>query len=189
MFVDDLRAAVEADRHGLRIGGLEDLVEIRRLLDRIEGAWSGELVECDKRGDAQAVSGLTMIDYLARECGLSRRVSRAAVMMAKRLAWAEKVGAGLRDGTVSLGQAQTFTKQLTKRTASLFIEHEEELIETAQDLSVDDLETVMAHWRRRADAELADLETKTSETDRKLFISRLGDTQWVLNGTLTAEQG
>ena len=66
MFVDDLRAAVEANPDGLQIGGLEDLVEIRRLIDRIEGGWSATLVECDKRGDAQAVSGLTMSNYLAR---------------------------------------------------------------------------------------------------------------------------
>jgi Domain of unknown function (DUF222)/HNH endonuclease len=189
VFVDDLRAAVEANVDGLQIGGLEDLVEIRRLIDRIEGGWSATLVECDKRGDAQAVSGLTMSNYLARECGQSRRASRAAVMMAKRLSWAEVVGAGLRDGAVSLGKAQAITKQLTKRTASLFLEIESALLETAQSLSVDDLETVMAQWRRFADAELADAETKGSEIDRELFLSRLGDTQWILNGTLTAEQG
>jgi Domain of unknown function (DUF222)/HNH endonuclease len=189
VFVDDLRAAVEANPDGLQICGLEDLVEIRRLIDRIEGGWSAELVECDKRGDAQAISGLTMTNYLARECGQSRRTSRAAVMMAKRLTWAEKVGAGLRDGTVSLGKAQAFTKQLTKRTASLFLDSEADLLEAAQYLSVDDLETVMANWRRRADAELTDAETKGSEIDRAFFVSRLGDTQWILNGTLTAEQG
>jgi Domain of unknown function (DUF222)/HNH endonuclease len=189
VFVDDLRSAVEANPDGLQIGGLEDLVEIRRLMDRIEGGWSAELVECDKRGDAQAVSGLTMSNYLARECRQSRQTSRAAVRMAKRLSWAEGVGAGLRDGTVSLGQAMAIANQLTKRTASLFLEIEGELLKTAQSFSVDDLENVMTQWRRRADAELADAETKTSEIDRELFVSRLGDTQWVLNGTLTAEQG
>jgi hypothetical protein len=71
MFVDDLRAAVEGNGDGLRIGGLEDLVEIRRLIDRIEGGWCAELVECDKRNDAQAISGLTLSSYLARECGQS----------------------------------------------------------------------------------------------------------------------
>jgi hypothetical protein len=189
MFVDDLRAAVEGNGDGLRIGGLEDLVEIRRLIDRIEGGWCAELVECDKRNDAQAISGLTMSSYLARECGQSTQASRAIVRLAKRLSWAKGVSIGLRDGTVSLGQAQAFTKQLTKRTASLFVEVEAELIKTAQHFSVDDLENVMAQWRRRADAELADTETKCSEVDRELFLSRLGDAQWVLNGTLTAEQG
>jgi Domain of unknown function (DUF222)/HNH endonuclease len=189
MFVDDLRAAVEGNGDGLRIGGLEDLVEIRRLIDRIEGGWCAELVECDKRNDAQAISGLTMSNYLARECGQSTQASRAIVRLAKRLSWAEGVSNGLRDGTVSLGQAQAFTKQLTKRSASLFVEVEAELIKTAQHFSVDDLENVMAQWRRRVDAELADTETKCSEVDRELFLSRLGDAQWVLNGTLTAEQG
>jgi Domain of unknown function (DUF222)/HNH endonuclease len=189
MFVDDLRSAVEGNGDGLRIGGLEDLVEIRRLIDRIEGGWCAELVECDKRNDAQAISGLTMSNYLARECGQSTQTSRAVVRLAKRLSWADGVSAGLQDGTVSLGQAQAFTKQLTKRTASLFVEVEAELIKTAQHFSVDDLEDVMAQWRRRADAELADTETKCAEVDRELFLSRLGDTQWVLNGTLTAEQG
>jgi Domain of unknown function (DUF222) len=186
VFVDDLRAVVEG---GMLIGGLEDLVAIRRLVDRIEGAFAGELAECDKRGDAKAASGLTTSNYLARECGQSRQVSRALVMMAKRLTWAEKVGAGLRDGTLSLGQAQTITKQLTKRTASQFLDYEDGLIESAQMLSVDDFELVMAQWRRRVDAELADSETKCAEMDREVFLSRLGDTQWVLNGTLTAEQG
>jgi hypothetical protein len=189
MFVDDLRAAVEGNGEGLRIAGLEDLVEIRRLVDRIEGGFLAELVECDKRGDAQAISGLTMSDYLARECGQSRRTSRATVMMAKRLSWADGLSDALKDGTISFGQAQAFTKQITKRTASLFIEHEAEFLETAQTMSVDDLEIVMAHWRRRADAELSDSETKNCEIDREFFISKMGDLQWVLNGTLTAEQG
>ena len=186
--MDDLRAAIEGNGNGVMIAGLEDLVEIRRLMDRAEGFWQAELVECDKRGDAEVVSGLTTINYLARECGQSKRVSRATVTMAKRLHWAEGVGSGLRDGSLSFGQAQAFTKQLTKRTISLFVEHEAGLIDMAADLSVDDLETAMAHWRRQADAELADLQTKSSEADRELFVSQLGDTQWALNGTLTAEQ-
>jgi Domain of unknown function (DUF222)/HNH endonuclease len=189
MFVDDLRAAVEGTGKGLRIAGLEDLVEIRRLMDRIEGGWCAELVECDKRNDAQAASGLTLSNYLARECRQSTKATRAAVLMAKRLSCTEGVAAGLRDGTVSFGQAQAFTKQLTKRTISLFAEIEAGLLDTAQHFSVDDLEDVMAQWRRRADAQLADTETKCAEVDRELFLSRLGDTQWVLNGTLTAEQG
>ena len=114
MFVDDLRAVVEANGDGVRISGLDDLVEIRRLLDRVEGAWAAEVVVCDKRQDAQAVSGLTISNYLARECRQSRRVARASVMMAQRLAWAEQVGAGLCDGTLSLGQAQAITKQLSR---------------------------------------------------------------------------
>lgn len=193
MFVDDLRAAVEGNgdgsNDGVRIAGLGDLVEIRRLMDRVEGAWLAEVVECDRRDDARVVSGLTTSNYLARECGQSQQASRAAVMLAKRLSWAEKVGGCLRDGTLSLGRAQAITKQLTKRTASLFLEFEEGLLETAQSLSVDTLETVMAEWRRRADAQMADSETKNAEVDRELFLSRLGDTQWVMNGTLTAEQG
>ena len=44
MFVDDLRAVVEANGDGVRISGLDDLVEIRRLLDRVEGAWAAEVV-------------------------------------------------------------------------------------------------------------------------------------------------
>ena len=71
MFVDDLRAAVEANGDGLRIAGLEDLVETRRLIDRIEDSWCSQLVECNTRNDSQAVSGLTKSDYLARECGQS----------------------------------------------------------------------------------------------------------------------
>jgi Domain of unknown function (DUF222)/HNH endonuclease len=189
VFVDDLRAAIEANENGVLISGLEDLVEIRRLMDRVEGFWQAEVVECDKRGDAEAVSGLTTINYLARECRQSKRVSRAAVTMAKRLHWAEGVGCGLRDGSLSLGQAQAFSKQLTKRTISLFVEHEAGLLDMAEGLSVDNLETAMAYWRRRADAELADLQTKSSEADRELFVSPIGDTQWALNGTLTAEQG
>jgi hypothetical protein len=188
VFVDDLRAAIEANENGVLISGLEDLVEIRRLMDRVEGYWQAEVVECDKRGDAEAVSGLTTINYLARECRQSKRVSRAAVTMAKRLHWAEGVGCGLRDGSLSLGQAQAFSKQLTKRTISLFVEHEAGLLDMAEGLSVDNLETAMAYWRRRADAELADLQTKSSEADRELFVSPMGDTQWLLNGTFTAEQ-
>jgi Domain of unknown function (DUF222)/HNH endonuclease len=189
VFVDDLRAAVEGNGDGLRIAGLEDLVEIRRLMDRIEGGWNAELVECDKRNDAQTASGLTMSNYLARECRQSTKTARATVLMAKRLSCTEGVATGLQDGTVSLGQAQAFTKQLTKRTVSLFAEIEAGLLETAQHYSVDDLEDVMAQWRRRADAQLADAGTQCAEVDRELFLSRLGDTQWVLNGTLTAEQG
>jgi Domain of unknown function (DUF222)/HNH endonuclease len=189
VFVDDLRSAIDGNGNGVMIAGLDDLVEIRRVMDRVEGYWQAEVVECDKRGDAEAASGLSTSNYLARECRQSKRVSRAAVTMAKRLHWAEGIGSGLRDGSLSFGQAQAFSKQLTKRTISLFVDHESWLLEMAEDLSVDNLETAMAYWRRRADAELADLQTKSSEADRELFVSPMGDTQWALNGTLTAEQG
>ena len=37
----------------------------------------------------------------------------------------------------------------------------------------------MLNGRRRADAEMADSETKSAEVDRELFLSRLGDIRWV----------
>ncbi len=189
MLVDDLRAVLEGGELSARIGGLDDVVEARRLLDRIEGQWFAAVHESDGRGDAQAAAALSTGDYLARECGLTARDGRAMVMMAKRLRWAEGVGAGLRDGSVSLGQARSFTRALSKRNISLFCEHEAALLDVAKDLSVDQLDNAMDHWRRRADSELSDQQTKNAQDSRELFVSPLGDNQWVVKGSLTAEQG
>jgi Domain of unknown function (DUF222)/HNH endonuclease len=189
MLVDDLRALVEGGELGPRIGGLEDVVEVRRLLDRIEGEWFAALHECDVRGDSQAVAALSTGDYLARKCRRTAREGRELVTTAKRLRWAENVGAGLRAGSVSLGQAKAFTRELSKRNISLFAEHEDMLLDLADELSVDQLEQAMKHWRRRADSELLDKETKDTEAGRELFVSQLGDSEWVVKGSLTAEQG
>jgi Domain of unknown function (DUF222) len=189
MLVDDLRALVEGGELGARIGGLEDVVEVRKLLDRFEGEWFAAVNECDVRGDAQVAASLSTGDYLARECGRTACDGRAMVTTAKRLRWAEKVGAGLCDGSLSLGQAHAFTRALSKRNISLFCEHEETLLDLAKNLSVDQLEKAMDHWRRRSDSELSDQQTKNVEEGRELFVSQLGDSEWVVKGSLTAEQG
>ncbi len=189
MLVDDLRAVLESGELSARIGGLDDVVEVRQLLDRIEGQWFAAVHDSDVRGDAHATAALSTGDYLARECGLTTRDGRAMATMAKRLRWAESVGGGLRDGSVSLGQARSFTRALSKRNISLFCEHEDTLLDLAKDLSVDQLDKAMDHWRRRADSELSDQQTKNAQDNRELFISPLGDNQWIMKGSLTAEQG
>ncbi len=192
MLVDHLRAIVSSDPAGLSwcVGGLEDLVEVRGLLDRIEGACLVELARVDRAKEATQASGLSSSDWFATECHRTRGESRFTVAFAKKLVGCGSVADRVVDGTISLAQARVICAALTQKTMSLFVDFEAELFALVPTLSVDELVTVMARWKMYADEVTAAEDHHTDNETRAAFLSKFGSRNlFALNATLTAEQG
>ena len=176
-------------REGCRVEGLDEIVAVRQLLDRFEAQWLTGLSELAHSGETETVCGMSTTDWLATTTRCTRPEARAKLNVAKRLAATTLIQHELADGELSLSQATLLVRGRTKRTADYFDEHEPFLTATAKNLSADQLAVLIAQWHRRADAATAD----TADTDvmdrRELFLTPVGTTEWMLRGTLTAEQG
>src|SRR4051794_17775902 len=110
MLIDALRAVFAGGGAGSGVGcgraminGPEELLEVRRLLDRVEAEWFGALHECVSDGSLEAGSGLSSTEWLATELGRTSRDAHGMVRFASRLARTSLVADGLADGTLSLG--------------------------------------------------------------------------------------
>ena len=193
VLVEALEEAVAAidgsEAGGFRVDGLEELVRLGRLLDRVQGAWLVGLEEAARMGTCESVAGLSTTEWVAQECGRTTRDAGGAVRLAKRVALTGLVQERLLDGSLSLGRASLFAGAVTQRTRKLFAEFEESLLLHSDRLHADQLQFLLSQWRRRADAVTDRDDRKDVEDRREVFLSSFGDGEWDLKGTLTPEQG
>jgi Domain of unknown function (DUF222)/HNH endonuclease len=192
MLVDHLRRIVADEPSGLSlcVGGLDDLIETRALLDRIEVVCLVELARVDRAGEAESLSSLSTSDWFAAECRRTRKDARGMVGFAKKLVWAGSLADRVGDGTVSLAQARVIVAALTRKTISLFIDFETELYALLPTITVDELAITMARWKLYADEATASDDIRSAEETRAAFLSKFGPhNMFALNATLTAEQG
>ena len=191
MSIDLLRAVLaeaSASGRGL-VQGPEELVEYRRLMDQLEGQWLAGLHESVADGAIEAGSGLSATEWLADRCGRTHQDAASAIRLSTRLARTSMVQERLVDGRLSLGQAKVIASACTDRVADLFDDFEPHAVRSAGQLHTDDLAKVMRRWGRQADEETAKHDDRAVEAKRELFLSPVGDLEWAVNGTLTAEQG
>ena len=140
-------------------------------------------------GEAEVAVGVSITECLAEHTRRTRSEVRGWVNVAKRLDATSLIAERVADGRLSLGQVLVLVRGRTKRTAAFFDEHEAFLVETAGGLSADQLQVFMSQWYRRADAATADADDRDVAARRELFLAPVGTTEWVMRGTLTAEQG
>ena len=171
------------------ISGPDALIEVRQLLDRVEAEWFAALHECVTDGTMATGMGLSATEWLASRLRRTSREASSMVRFATRLARTSGVAEGLADGSLSLGQAQVIAAACTERAAGLFADYEPHIVRTAADVSTDDLARVVSMWSRHADQATAAADDKQAEARREVFLSAVGENQWALNGTLSAEQG
>ena len=164
---------------------------MRGLLDQVEARWLAAVNEVVVSGEAEAeaAAGVSITDCLAEQTRRTRSEVRGWVNVAKRLDATSLIAERVADGRLSLGQALVLVRGRTKRTAAFFDEHEAFLVDTAGVLSTDQLQVFMSQWYRRADAATADVDDRDVAARRELFLAPVGSTEWVVRGTLTAEQG
>ena len=191
MFLDTLRAAL-ADHDASPwplITGADEIVECRRLLDRVEAGLLAAVHEVAVDGSIEAVSGLSPAEWFAARCGRTHRDAAATLRLSTRLARSTIVADELATGGLSLGQAAAIVAASTERSAALFAEYEANAVATAKRVSTDDLTRVMRMWKRRADEATRRDDDRMVDEKREVFLSPVGDQEWELNGTLTAESG
>ena len=175
MLVDDLQTLVNTYvvdvESASSIGGLEDLVAMRAAIDRLEASWVLAVGAADARGDMEA-AGLNTTEWLATNCRRTMSEARSMLRFAKRLSSTDLVREAFVNGELSEKQVRIFVRGLTKKHAALFAEHEPMLVASAENLNVAQLQQLMAHWLRYADADTADTEERCSHAAREYSCHR-----------------
>ena len=149
--------------------------------DRRQAAITAAVGEFD-RDQSWALDGArSMKAWLIAFTGRSAGDAARLVRHARNLRQLPVTAAGYTTGQLSGGQIDAIIAHLSPTTIGLFTDHEAELIPTLVELPVRDVETVMARWRRHADALI---DTEPPEPCHRLQISTLPDGTRILNGEL-----
>jgi Domain of unknown function (DUF222)/HNH endonuclease len=191
--LSDLRSAAAAlaavDPSGLPPAALAEAVaELRRLIDGLEGTWSGLLAALD--GSA-ALDGGTAA-WLRSACRLSPATARSRVSMARRLAERPAVGAELSAGAISVDHARVLTAALDELAAvdpGLAAATEDPLLAAAGRLDPSRLRREIGQARRALVPEAAELADRLDHQRRHLDVAATFDDTVAVNGLLDPEGG
>ncbi len=191
-----LRIAVSAlaaedwtDRPATEVG--EGVVELRRLIDGLEGVWSRLVAVLDGSGSLPAETGTAT--WLRSACRLSPGVARRRVVLARRLSANSAVDAGLVAGDISVDHAQLVTTALAELEeaagAPLAAAATVPLLEAGRRCDPARLRREIAHARHALVPEVAIAADEAAHRRRHLDVASTFDGTVVVNGVLDAEGG
>src|ERR671913_951203 len=181
---DQLPDAVRAER----------VLELRRLLDRLEGHWLNELADVDARGAAGAEEGEqfgSTAAWLHNRLRLGARTASSAVRTARALfrgplaATAE----ALTGGELSPAHAQVVAHGTHHLPEHVTVEAEPVLVEAARRLDPTGLRRLLGHLLQVADPEGADRDRERRQARRGLWLAPTFDGMVALDGLLEPEAG
>ena len=164
------------------------VVELRRLIDGLEGAWSCLVAALDESGAVEA--GTTA--FLRSSCRLAPAAARARVVLSRRLAGRPMVGAALVAGEISVDHARLVTQALDELAAedrALASTAQVPLLAAARQLDPSRLRREIAHARHA----LAPAATAAADEDRDrrrhLDVATTFECMVAVSGLLTPEGG
>src|ERR671913_1085903 len=170
------------------------VLELRRLLDRLEGHWLHQLAAVDGRGAAGAEAdqqiGSTAA-WLRNRLRLDARTATSAVRTARALfrgplaATAE----ALTDGDLSPAHAQVLAHGTHPLPDQTTVEAEPVLVEAARRLDPGGLRRLLGHLLQVADPEGADRDQERRHARRGLWLAPTFDGMVAVDGLLEPEAG
>ena len=176
-----LAAAVEElaaqDLDGLPDGvRAEQVLELRRLLDRLEGHWLKELAAVDGRGAAGAEEGqpaASTAGWLRSRLRLSPGTARSSVRTAQALFGGPLAATAhaLVGGEISVAHAQVVAHGTQGLPEQVTVDAEPVLVEAARRLDPPRLRRVLGHLQLVADPDGADRETERRHQRRGLWLA------------------
>lgn len=189
----ELRAAAVAlagaDPAALGPAALADqVVELRQLIDGLEGTWSRLVAVLDGSGAVEAGASA----FLRSSCRLGPATARAGVVLARRLAGRSAVGAALSAGEISVDHARVVTHALEELAAvdsTLAADAEAPLLEAARQLDPARLRREIAHARHALAPETTAAADETRHCRRHLDVATTFEGMVAVNGLLTPEGG
>jgi Domain of unknown function (DUF222)/HNH endonuclease len=172
----------------------ERVLRLRRLLDRLEGQWLGELADVDACGAAGADQGIqaaSTASWLRGRLRLGAGAATSAVRTARALfrgpltATAE----ALCGGEISAAHASVLVHATHDLASHVTAEAEPVLVDAARRLDPPRLRRVAAHLRHVADAEGAGHEVERRHQRRGLWLATTWEGMVALQGLLEPEAG
>jgi hypothetical protein len=156
------------------------------LRDRLDAKIAAAAGEFDHHSlwDLDAATSLTA--WLRDRASMTANAAGRLAARGRRLRVLPVTTAAAANGSLSGGQLDVVLASLDDRTASLFADHEAELVPALMALDVRRVGRAMAAWKARA---TADDDTERGEPVRAVRLSATLDGRRVLDGTLDAEGG
>jgi hypothetical protein len=165
------------------------VVELRRLIDGLEGMWSRLVAALDGSG---AIDGGTAA-WLRSACRLSPSAARSRVVLARRLTARPVAATALSSGEISVDHARLVTTALAELDAAagpeLATAAEAPLVEAARQCDPTRLRREIAHARHALMPDTAADADEQAHERRRLDVATTFDGLVVLNGVLDPEGG
>jgi hypothetical protein len=183
-------ALAEADPSLLRPAELaEQVTELRRLIDGLEGVWSELVAVLDGSG---SIEGGTA-SWLRAACRLSPGAARSRVVLARRLAERPEVLTALRSGAISVDHARVVTTALGELAGAagepLAADTEVPLVSAARQVDPARLRREIAHARHALVPEAAADADQRAFDRRHLDVATTFAGAVVVSGVLDPEGG
>jgi hypothetical protein len=188
-----LRSAAAAlaavDPASLPAAALDDtVVELRRIIDGLEGAWSRLVAVLDGSGALEGGTGA----WLRSACRLSPAAARSRVTLSRRLEDRPAVASALSAGEISVDHARLVTTALDELAAvdqGLASDTEAPLVDAARRLDPVRLRREIAHARYALVPEAAADAAELAYQRRRLDVATTFDGTVAVHGTLDPEGG
>jgi len=192
-----LTAAVDAldaeDLTGLPDATLaEQLLELRRLVDRLEGQWLQRLAAVDARGAAGAEQGIQVgstAAWLRRRLHVGAGAAASLVRTARALFRGPltATAAALTAGEITTAHAAVVAHGTRDLPAQVVAEAEPVLVEAAGRLDPPRLRRVLDHLQQVTDPDGADRESERHQQRRGLWLAPTWEGMVALHGLLDPE--
>jgi len=165
----------------------DDLVDLRRAIDRLEAEWLRRLAVFDGRGRGDDV--LSTQCWVREHCGLTPGAARERVSMARRLRDLPETSAAFRAGEISYGHVRLISAAADGVDPELAAAGEPILLEAARTLDPRRLGAVIAHWRNAVDPDGFLAAANDAHERRRFDISETFEAMTVLDGQLYGDDG
>ena len=167
---------------------IDQVIELRRVIDGLEGTWSRLVAVLDESGAAEAGTGA----FLRSSCRLAPATARGRVVLARRLIGRPAVGGALAAGDISVDHARVVTHALEELVAAdttLAAEAEASLLAAARQLDPARLRREIAHARHALAPEAAAAADESRHQRRHLDVASTFEGMVAVTGLLTPEGG
>ena len=148
----------------------DELLDLSEQIDRLRARQIEVAAQFDARMVYAADGAANAAVWLAPRARMSRAEAGQVVGLARKLERMPQTAEAVASGTLSTSQARVLSRVVNERTASVFAEHEDVLIEQAARLTVDQLRRVVKVWEAHADTDGADPAQRLHDR-RKAYIS------------------
>jgi hypothetical protein len=172
----------------------EQVLEMRRLLDRLEGHWLNDLAAVDARGAAGAEEGQpagSTAGWLRNRLRMGAGTATSVVRTARALFRGPLTATAqaLTDGAISAAHARVLADGIQNLPDHLTVEAEPVLVEAASRLDPPRLRRVLGHLRLVADPDNETSRTEQRHARRGLWLAPTWDGMVAIDGLLEPEAG
>ncbi len=173
-----------------------DVVELRRLIDALEGQWLRRVEVVDARAAYAVDGGLSTVSWLRGFCRLSPVEAARRTGVAGGMRELPQLAAALCDGAISVPHAREIVATITPlrrqaaAAAGLSLEEAERvLVDAARVLDPARCRVVGARWAHAVDPLGAVQDAQSAHAARRLYVSRTFDGAVAVDGQLDPEGG